>query len=77
MFDVAIDYLLDDETERAPDIAPMNALNNLHKEAREAIMNTAWKVNLRIQPEYRKIRTRNNSVFEHFSHSRSLKVKKI
>ena len=41
MFDVAIDYLLDDETERAPDIAPMNTLNNLHKEAREAIMNTA------------------------------------
>ena len=41
MFDVAIDYLLDDETEKAPDIAPMNALNNLHKEAREAIMNTA------------------------------------
>ena len=74
MFDVAIDYLLDDETERAPDIAPMNALNNLHKEAREAIMNTAWKVNLRIQSE---IRNRNNSVFEHFSHSRSLKVKKI
>ena len=49
MFDVAIDYLLDDETERAPDIAPMNALNNLHKEAQETIMNTAWKVNLRIQ----------------------------
>ena len=26
-------------------------------------------VNLRIQSEYRKIRTRNNSVFEHFSRS--------
>ena len=27
-----------------------------------------YGVSLRIQPEYRKIRTRNNSVFEHFSH---------
>ena len=28
-----------------------------------------YRVNLRIQSEYRKIRTRNNSVFGHFSHS--------
>ena len=28
-----------------------------------------YGVNLRIQPEYRKIRTRNNSVFGHFSRS--------
>ena len=28
-----------------------------------------YKVNLRIQSEYRKIRTRNNSVFGHFSRS--------
>ena len=28
-----------------------------------------YSVNLRIQSEYRKIRTRNNSVFEHFSRS--------
>ena len=27
-----------------------------------------YSVNLRIQPEYRKIRTRNNSVFGHVSH---------
>ena len=33
-----------------------------------------YGVSLRIQPEYRKIRTRNNSVFEHFSHfSRSIR----
>ena len=30
-------------------------------------------VNLRIQPEYRKILTRNNSVFGHFSHSENAK----
>ena len=33
-------------------------------------LNTAiYKVNFRIQFEYRKIRTRNNSVFGHYSHS--------
>ena len=47
---------------------------------------TAWKVSsirteygdlphkLRIQPKYRKIRTRNNSVFRHFSRSGSLSI---
>ena len=29
-----------------------------------------YEVNLRIQSEYRNIRTRNNSLFKHFSHSR-------
>ena len=31
-----------------------------------------YGVNIRIQSEYRKIQTRNNSVFGHFSHSESL-----
>ena len=29
-----------------------------------------YEVNLRIQSEYRNTRTRNNSLFKHFSHSR-------
>ena len=33
-----------------------------------------YRVNPRIQSEYRKIRTRNNSIFGHFSHSDSLFV---
>ena len=32
-----------------------------------------YSVNLRIQSKYRKIRTRKNSIFEHFSHSASLR----
>ena len=35
---------------------------------------SAWKVNLRIQSEYRKIRTRKNSVFGHFSRSGYLAI---
>ena len=34
----------------------------------------ACRVNLRIQSEYRKIRTRNNSVFDHISRSGMLQV---
>ena len=33
-----------------------------------------YSVNLPIQSEYRKIRTRNNSVFGHFSHSDAIKT---
>ena len=41
-----------------------------------------YSINLRIQSEYRKIRTRNNSVFGHFSrsasnHVRSFQIEKI
>ena len=36
-----------------------------------------YSVNLRIQAEYRKIRTRNNSVFGHFSRSEMLDEGKI
>ena len=35
-----------------------------------------YGVNLRIQSEYRKIRTRENSVFGHFSHSAWLNLSK-
>ena len=34
-----------------------------------------YEVNLRIQSEYRKVRTRKNSVFEHFSRSERLWLK--
>ena len=34
-------------------------------------------VNLRIQSEYRKIRTRNNSIFRHFSRSSTIANEKI
>ena len=59
--------------EELPIIAIMSVLTPtpnliLHQSLREACLNTELFL-VRIKSEYRKIRTRNNSVFGHFSHS--------
>ena len=43
--------------------------NNLNKTKTELVQVELYSVNLRIQSDYRKIRTRKNSVIEHFSRS--------